>query len=30
MTIPRIFSKEAVAEASKGVKAPYQDFVDAT
>ena len=28
MTIPRIFSKEAVAEASKGVKAPYQDFVD--
>ena len=27
MTIPRIFSKEAVAEASKDVHAPYQDFV---
>ena len=27
MSIPQVFSKEAVAEASKGVKAPYQDFV---
>ena len=27
MTIPEIFSKEAVAEASKDVRAPYQDFV---
>ena len=27
MTTPRIFSKEAVAEASKDVHAPYQDFV---
>lgn len=27
MTVPQIFSKEAVAKASKNVQAPYQDFV---
>ena len=27
MSIPQVFSKEAVAEASKDLKAPYQDFV---
>lgn len=26
-TIPRVFSSEAVAEASKDVNPPYQDFV---